>query len=272
MTIIQAIILGIVQGLTEFIPVSSSAHLVLVPYLLDWSIDPDINFIFDVLVQVGTLVSVIIYFRKELGVIITAFFTGILNKHPFKDPQAQLGWYLILATIPAALVGIALIDQVEQAFNSPIATAIFLIFTALLLTGAELIGKRIRPLDKLNWIDAIWIGFFQAISIFPGISRSGATISGGLFRNLDRKSAASFSFLMSIPVMIAAGLVASLDLFQTPNLSQMLIPIIIGFITSAIVGYLAIRWLLAYLAHRSLYVFAIYCAVLGLLVIISVLV
>jgi undecaprenyl-diphosphatase len=272
MTIIQAIILGIVQGLTEFIPVSSSAHLVLVPYLLNWTIDPDIDFIFDVLVQVGTLVSVIIYFRKALVAITTSFITGIGNRQPFKDPQALLGWYLIMATIPASVIGLLLKDQVEEAFNNPVATAICLIVTAGLLTASEFIGKRNRSIHKINWIDALWTGFFQAAAIFPGISRSGATISGGMFRNLDRSSAAKFSFLMSVPVMIAAGLVASLDLFQTPDLTNMLAPIIIGFVTSAIVGYLAIRWLLTYLAHRSLFIFAIYCALLGLIIILSALI
>jgi undecaprenyl-diphosphatase len=263
MSLLQAIILGIIQGLTEFLPISSSAHLVLVPFLLGWVIPEDQNFAFDVLVQMGTILAVIIYFRKDLWAIIQAFVQAVFKGRPFGNPQANLGWYIILATIPAGLAGLLLKSKVEAAFNSPVVTALFLFVTAFLLFLSEWIGKRTRSLEKITWKDALWIGCAQAISIFPGISRSGSTIAGGLSRNFERQSAARFSFLMSIPIMLAAGLVAMLDLLKIPNLSSFLPIIAAGFLAAAVVGYLSIHWLLSYLAHHSLRSFAFYCCAIA---------
>ncbi|MCU0485282.1 MAG: undecaprenyl-diphosphatase UppP [Anaerolineales bacterium] len=268
MTILQSLILGIVQGLTEFLPISSSAHLVLVPYLLQWNIPAEEAFIFNVLVQDGTLVAVMLYFWKDLWAIVRGFVQGLLKRQPFAEADSRMGWYLILATIPAGILGLSIKDTVEEAFASPTATAVFLWITAGLLLAAERISKRSRTLEHIHWKDALWMGAAQALAIFPGISRSGATITGGMLRDLDRPSAARFSFLMSIPVMLAAGLVALLDLFDLPNLSEMLLPVTIGFITAAVTGYLSIRWLLAYLTHKSLRGFAVYCAGVGLIVLI----
>ncbi|HMN13120.1 MAG TPA: undecaprenyl-diphosphatase UppP [Bellilinea sp.] len=259
MTIFQAIVLGIVQGLTEFLPVSSSAHLVLVPYLLKWNIPADFNFAFDVLVQLGTLVAVITYFWKDLLQITKAMISGIKTRELFANPDARLGWLVLLATIPAGFAGLLLKNQVEAAFASPLMTAGFLMVTALLLLGAEFLGKRTRDLGDLNWKDALWIGFFQALSIFPGISRSGSTMAGGMTRNLERPASARFSFLMSIPIMLAAGLVSILDLKDIPNTESLLLPLIVGFIVAAIVGYFAIKWLISYISKHSFKGFAIYC-------------
>jgi undecaprenyl-diphosphatase len=253
MSLLQAIILGIIQGLTEFLPVSSSAHLVIVPFLLGWQIPADQSFPFDVLVQMGTIVAVIVYFRKDLWGIVVAFVRGLLERRPFADPQARLGWLLIVATIPAGLAALTIKDQVEAAFNSPAATGAFLLVTAVLLAAAERIGHRSRPFSSIGWLDAIWIGLAQAVALFPGISRSGSTIAGGMARQLDRPAAARFSFLMSVPVMLAAGL------------SSFLPSMAIGFVTAGVVGYLSIRWLLSFLVRHSLDVFAIYCAAFGLL-------
>jgi undecaprenyl-diphosphatase len=262
MTLIQSILLGIIQGLTEFLPISSSAHLVLTPYLLGWNIPAQEAFIFNVLVQLGTLLAVILYFWKDLVCIIQAFIVAILNRHPFADPNARLGWYLILATVPAGLAGVAIKKQVEAAFSNPVATALLLLVTAAFLVIAERIGKRTRSVDQLNWKDALWIGIAQAVAIFPGVSRSGATIAAGMTRNLDRVSSGRFSFLMAVPVMLAAGLLEAIDLVKVPNLSSFLPIILAGFVTSALVGYLSIRWLLRYLTHRPLYIFAGYCVLL----------
>jgi len=266
--IIQSILLGIVQGLTEFIPVSSSAHLVIVPYLLNWKIPADQAFVFDVLVQVATLVAVFIYFWRDIVEIVKAVVQGLIHKAPFAAPAARLGWLLLLATVPAGLMGLLLKSAVESAFSSPRATALFLFVTAGLLVVAERVGKRNRDLESLNWKDALWVGIFQAVSIFPGVSRSGATITGGMTRDFQRPAAARFAFLMSIPVMLAAGLLASLDLVKTPNLGASMLVFIPGFIVAAVVGYLAIRWLLRYLVDHTLYDFAIYCAALGLVTLI----
>jgi undecaprenyl-diphosphatase len=266
MTIIQSIILGIVQGLTEFLPISSSAHLVLVPYLFNWSIPESQVFPFDVLVQLGTLAAVIIYFWNDLWSILRAFVKGIASRQPFASPESRMGYYLILATIPAGISGLLLKSRVEAAFNSPTTTALFLFVTAAFLLIAEWVGKRQRNLTQLNWVDALWIGLFQAVSIFPGISRSGSTMTGGMTRQLDRPSAARFSFLMSVPVMLGAGAVSVKDLLQVPNLSSFLPVMAIGFVTSGVVGFFSIRWLLGFIQKRSLISFAIYCAAVAALV------
>jgi undecaprenyl-diphosphatase len=268
MTILQAVILGIVQGLTEFLPISSSAHLVLVPALLGWTIPADFNFIFDVLVQVGTLAAVIIFFWKDILEILSAVVRGLLSRTPFKEPQARLGWFVILATIPAGIFGLLVKPLVESAFSSPTATALMLIVTAVILFVCERIGKPERSLDKINWQDALWIGLAQAIAIFPGISRSGSTIGAGLLRNLKRESAARFSFLMSIPIMLATGVLEVKDFIGQSNLSAYLPALIAGILAAAIVGYLAIRWLLGYLNKHSLYVFSIYCLIAAAIVLV----
>jgi undecaprenyl-diphosphatase len=266
MTILQSILLGIIQGLTEFLPISSSGHLVIVPYLLKWDIPVQDAFVFDVLVQVATLIAVFAYFWNDILVIIKSWFLGLVRKQPFTDPNARLGWHILLATIPAGVIGLALKDSVESAFASPTATAIFLLVTAGLLLIAERIGRRSRDLGQLNWRDSLWIGFAQALALFPGISRSGASIAGGMTRDLKRPAAARFSFIMSIPIMLAAGLLAAFDLVSMPNLGEILPVYLPGFLAAAVVGYLSIRWLLNFLTRRPLYVFSIYCALLGLIV------
>ncbi len=266
MTYLQAIVLGIVQGLTEFIPVSSSGHLVLVPHLLGWQFSHAQAFVFDVLVQWGTLFAVFIYFRTDLVTIGLAFARGLVRGRPFADADSRMGWYLILATLPAVVVGLAAKDLIESAFASPRATGIFLLGTALLLVIAEKVGHRNRSMDQVNWVDALWIGCSQVLALLPGISRSGATIAGGMTRHLDRSSAARFSFLMSVPVMVGAGVLAFRDLAELPAADSFLLPLLAGFMAALVSGYIAIRWLLAYLSNHSLYGFAVYCALLGGLV------
>jgi len=273
MTILQAIILGIVQGLTEFLPVSSSAHLVLLPYLAGWNLDQGFAFVFDVLVQLGTLAAVIFYFRKDLLEIIKAWLQGIKQRQLFANENSRMGWYLILATIPAGLAGLLLKDKVEAAFSNPVITAVFLFFTSILLVGAEMYHRQVeragtgKSLGKMTVADAVVVGIFQALSIFPGISRSGATISGGIFRKMDRRGAARFAFLMSIPIMLAAGVLGVKDLLDVPNVGQMAGLVLIGFALAAVVGYLVIRWFIGYLRGKSLLPFAAYCAVLALVVV-----
>lgn len=265
MTIFQSILLGIVQGLTEFLPVSSSGHLVIVPYLLGWDIPADIEFVFDVLVQVATLVAVIAYFWKDLIQIVKAVIEGLLKRDLMKDPQSRLGVYIVIASLPAGIIGLLIKDLVEAAFDSPMFTALSLLITSVLLVIAERVGTRSRELPGMNAKDSLIVGFFQVLSILPGISRSGSTITGGMVRNFKREPAARFSFLMSVPVMLAAGLLAALDLLEIPNLKDTILVFLPGFIASAAVGYIAIRWLLKYLTNHSLYIFSIYCAVVGIL-------
>lgn len=267
MSFIQAIVLGIVQGLTEFLPVSSSAHLVLVPYLLNWQIEANDAFIFDVLVQLGTLLAVIYYFRNDVANILKSMMAGVRTRTPLAEADSRLGWLIVLATIPAGLAGLLLKSKVEAAFSSPVLTAVMLFVTAILLTLSEVFSRKTREITELAAKDAVVIGLFQALSIFPGISRSGATISGGLQRGLNRQSAARFSFLMSIPIMLAAGLLAFIDMVKLPGLLGFLPVMVVGFLAAAVIGYLSIRWLLSYLKQRSLFPFAIYCAVLSIIVI-----
>lgn len=266
MSILQSLLLGLVQGLTEFLPISSSAHLVLLPFLFGWAIPDEQIFPFDVLVQLGTLAAVVLYFWKDLWEILNAWVRGLLGRKPFADPQARMGWYLILATIPAVVLALLLKKQVDAAFHSPQITAAFLFVTAALLLAAEKLGKRIRALESLTWVDALWIGAFQAVSLFPGISRSGSTIAGGMTRHLERRAAARFSFLMAVPVMVGAGVASIPDLLDVPNLSEFLPVLLVGTLTAAVVGFFSIRWLLSFISKHSFKVFAIYCAVLGTLV------
>jgi undecaprenyl-diphosphatase len=177
-----------------------------------------------------------------------------------------MGWYLILATIPAVIVGLLCKDLIEAAFSNAKVTGFFLLLTAVLLLVAELAGKRNRSTKELTWIDALWIGCSQVFALLPGVSRSGSTIAGGMTRNFDRSSAARFSFLMSVPVMLGAGILAFKDLFALQSMDNFILPLCVGFLAALISGYLAIRWLIAYLGNHSLYIFAVYCSLAGALI------
>ncbi|MCJ7626232.1 MAG: undecaprenyl-diphosphate phosphatase, partial [Anaerolineaceae bacterium] len=193
---------------------------------------------------------------------------GIFAGDLFNEPKSRLGWNILLASVPAGLAGLFLYDLVEKIFHSPISTSIILFCTAAILVCADHFGKGDRTIEEVSWIDAIWIGFSQALAIFPGISRSGATISMGMMRKLGRKASARFSFLMSIPIMLAAGFLSIIKLFSMPDVSGFLPILFLGFIISAIVGYLAIHWLLHFLSRHSLRTFAFYCVGLGMITII----
>lgn len=271
MSLLQAIILGIIQGLTEYLPVSSSAHLVFVPYLLGWQLDPEVSFVFNVLVQLGTLLAVIVYFWRDLREVLSAWVVGIRSRAPLATPRSRLGWYLILATIPAGIAGLLLKDAVEAAFQSHIFTALFLLVTAALLLTSERFAAQKRNLEDMTARDALVMGLMQALAIFPGISRSGSTIAGGMFSGMERRPAARFSFLMSIPIMVAAGAAAAADLFAFPNFSAVLPLVAAGFIVAAVVGYLSIHWLLGYLQRNSLSSFAWYCFIAAAIVLVTAL-
>jgi undecaprenyl-diphosphatase len=263
MTILQSVVLGIVQGATEFLPISSSGHLVLVPWFFGWHIKPSIGFVFDVLVQWGTLLAVVAYFWRDLVGLTRAALTGLIERRPFGSPDARLAWLLLLASAPAAVLGVLIKDNIEAAFSNPPIVSVFLLATAGLLAISERVGDRLRSMRSIGWIDALVIGVAQSLALLPGISRSGSTIAGGLVRNLRRAEAARFSFLMSVPIMIGAGLIALLDLAKAPNPGGQLPALAVGFVTAAIVGYLSIRWLLRYLKERPLTPFIVYCAIVG---------
>lgn len=271
MNIFHAFLLGIVQGLTEFIPVSSTAHLLISQYLLGLP-SSDAMFAFLVLVQLGTIVSLIVFFWKDLLAVVMDTLKNLGGVRNFNAlPQnAKLGWYIVIATLPALLAGVLFKDFVEALFKTPlIEAAIRLFAAAILLALAEYFGKRTRKLESMTWLDALIVGAMQVIAVFPGASRSGTTIAGGMLRGFDRPSAARFAFLMSVPVMLAAGAYESLGLLKLPNLGQFLPFLAVGFITAALVGWFAIKWLLDYLNKHSLYVFAVYCAVIGAVILIT---
>ena len=262
MTILHAFLLGVIQGLTEFIPVSSTAHLLVAEHYL--GLDPNSKplFSFSVLVQLGTLVSVFSFYWKDLLGLVRAFLAK-----PFSSQENRLAWNIVIATVPALIFGFVLKDAVETLFRDPLlGAAIRLITAAVLLSLAEWLTKKNRKLDSMTWLDALFIGILQVLAIFPGASRSGTTISGGMFRGFDRPSAARFAFLVSVPVMLAAGGYETLDVIRMPNLGEFLPLLAVGFMTAAIVGWFAIKWLIDYLSKRSLYVFSIYCAVVGTIV------
>ncbi len=268
MNLLQALLLGVIQGLTEFIPVSSSAHLVLVPWALSW---PAPSLAFDTMVHWGTLTAVLIYFRQDWlrlgrGLVrsVRPSRAGQGEASPrLADPDSRLAWMIIIATIPAAAAGYLFNDFFESLFNKPAAVGVFLLMTALILALGELFYRGARDLVRMRWSDAIIVGLAQAAAIAPGLSRSGLTIVAGTARGLTRDEAARFSFLISAPVIFGAGLLQLVDLVQTRHWVDALLPLAVGFFSAAIIGYLCMRFLLAYLRHGRLYPFAIYCAVVG---------
>ncbi len=267
--IIQAIILGIAQGLTEFIPVSSSAHLALIPWFMGWG--PS-GLLFDTMLHWGTLLAVTLVFWRDFLALIGAWFNSI-RRRSLADPNARLAWFIIVGSIPAVVLGFLFDDFVESLFTEAQMVGLFLLITAIILAVAELVAGRLqhpRMLDQMNWLDSILIGLAQAFALLPGISRSGSTIAMGLGRGIRRDLAARFSFLLGTPVIFGAGLLQLVDVLTSDAsaLTNQWIPIVAGFIAAAIAGTVAINFLLRYLRNHSLYIFSAYCTVLGLVTIV----
>jgi undecaprenyl-diphosphatase len=260
----QALILGIVQGLTEYLPISSSAHLVLVPHIFGWNFEPSEAFVFDTLVQLGTLLGVLYYFFTPIQQVIFSVVHGLALKKPFHNEDARLGWLVVLASIPAAFFGFTFKEDLAHYFSSPRASSYCLIITGLFLCGAERINTLLTkstPTKK----DALLIGFAQSLALFPGISRSGSTIAAAMACGLNRSNAARFSFLMSIPVMIGASFIAFYDLLHNEQLiKHLVVPLALGFMSAALTGYMVIRWFMNYIGRRRLDIFALYCLIVGL--------
>jgi undecaprenyl-diphosphatase len=263
MTFFQSFLLGIIQGLTEFIPVSSTAHLLIGQWLLGLPSNGRM-FSFHVIIQLGTVVALLLFFWKDIGGIVRAFFLGIWHKQPFGTHDALLGWLLIVATVPALVIGFLLKDVMNLLFRNPILLAgVRLLMSAILLAMVEYFGRHERKLESVSWTDALAVGMFQIISIFPGASRSGSTIAGAIVRGFDRPSAARLALLMSAPILFAAGVYETLHVIQSDGANEFLPYLAVGFFTAGAVGWLSIKWLLGFLQKHSLYVFAVYCAVVG---------
>lgn len=257
MDIFQAVALALLQGLTEFLPISSSAHLILLPVVTGWE---DQGLAFDVAVHVGTLTAVVAYYRKDLIQILGAWLGSLFGKG--LNDEAKLAWYVGFGTIPVGLVGIALPDGVKEALRSPLVIAGATIVFAVLLWIAEKRAKEQR--SRITLVDAIMVGLFQAIALIPGTSRSGITITAGLLTGLRREQAARFSFLLSIPVIALAGMLHALDFYKSPEPVHWEL-LTIGAGLSALVAYLTIGWFLRLLEKTGMMPFVYYRLILGVI-------
>lgn len=261
--IFQAALIGLVQGLTEFIPVSSSAHLELTPWILGWEQDGLIGSLsFNVFLHLGTLLALLVHVGRDWVRLLGAMWRSIVERRIGDDRDRRLGWVLVLATIPAALIGFALEDAIEAAFHgdadlSRLAIAGFLVVGAVILFAADRLGTRQRDLDHVGPGRALAIGLSQAAALLPGISRSGATISAGLAFGLTRETAARFSFLLATPITLGAGIYGSRHLVTATHTSTEWVAIGVGFVAAAVSGAFAIGFLLRWLRTRSV---AIFCA------------
>ncbi|MBF0347088.1 MAG: undecaprenyl-diphosphate phosphatase [Magnetococcales bacterium] len=259
---LHALILGIVQGITEFLPISSSGHLILLPRFLGW---PDQGLSFDVAVNTGSLVALVAYFRKDVARLLIAFVKTLRpGGWNLDSGDGRLAWWLGIGTIPIGLAGLAFKDLVGTVARNPLIIATTAIFFGLLLCVADQKGQRLRTLKDTGFKEALVIGCAQALALIPGTSRSGVTMTAGLFLNLDRESSARFSFLLAIPVSVLAGMLEIIEwIRQTPAPEEWL-PLAVGFISSGITAFMVIHWLLLWIRSRSLTIFVIYRLLLGI--------
>jgi undecaprenyl-diphosphatase len=260
---IEAIVLGLVQGLTEFLPISSSGHLRIVPAFLGWE-DPGAAF--TAVIQLGTMAAVLVYFRHDLWRIAKAFLRELRVPFRQRSHEANLGWFIVLGTIPISIFGVIFSDQIESGARDLYLIGSALILFSFVMLASERFGTRQRQLAELNGRDGAFIGVAQALALIPGVSRSGATISAGLFRGFDRAAAARYSFLLSVPAVVLSGLYELRDIGhgETASAAATLIATVAAFVS----GYAAIAWLLRYLASHTLDIFVAYRIPLGILVLV----
>lgn len=261
MSIFEAIVLGIVQGLTEFLPISSSGHLRIVPALAGWD-DPGASF--TAVTQLGTMAAVVLYFWGDLWRIAGAWLASLTDRSRRRDPDARMGWYLVAATIPIGIFGYLFQDQIESGARDLRLIAGALIVMGLVLLAAEQVGQRTMQMDDLDTRSGVAIGLAQSLALIPGVSRSGATISAGLFLGFDRAAAARFSFLLSVPAVVFSGLYSLRDIGEGDGAGFW--PTAVATVFAFVVGYAAIAWLLRFLTSHSTLVFVVYRVALGLLV------
>ena len=266
----QAIVMGIVQGLTEFLPVSSSGHLIIVPALLGWK-DPFIDsLVFSVMLHLGTLLALLVYFRAEWLRLIPAWLASLRDRSLGEDPERRLAWLLLASTIPAVIAGVLLNDLAESTFRSPNLVALTLVIGGVILWLAERLSTRSRSMGDLTFGEAIGIGVAQALALVPGISRSGISISAGLYFGLDRQSAARFSFLMATPIIAGAGLFEARKIVTgEAGVDVSMGPLIAGMTAAFIAGMLAIAGLLRFLRSNPTTVFVLYRLVLAAVVVVA---
>ncbi len=256
----QSFVYGIVQGLTEFLPVSSSAHLRIVPALIGWD-DPGAAY--TAVIQLGTCLAILLFFWKELLNVTVGFFRGLVHREQRSGLEFRMGVYLILATIPVGVFGLIFSHPIETGARNLWLVASTLIVLALVLLAAERIGKRERDEEDLNLKDAVAVGVAQAVALIPGASRSGTTITAGLFRGLDRPTAARFSFLLSVPAVVLSGLFELRDIGGGSGASAG--STVVGIVVAFVVGLASIAWLMRWISRHGTYVFIVYRVALGLL-------
>ncbi len=271
-TLLQALAMGIVQGLTEFLPVSSSGHLILVPYLFGWK-DPFIDsLVFSVMLHMGTLVALLVYFWRDWVELIPAGIAMLVDRSTRGDPRRQLALLLLVATIPGAIVGALLNDFIEKNVREAGLVALMLVVGGAILWLAERWGSQRRQMEDLGVGGAFGIGLAQAIALIPGISRSGISISGGLFAGLDRESAARFSFLMAAPIIAGAGIFEIRKVVAgEESVTVDTAVLAVGLVTAFVAGMLAIHGLLRYLRSNPTYLFVAYRVVLAAVVMVVLL-
>jgi undecaprenyl-diphosphatase len=278
MPLYQAIVLAIVQGLTEFLPISSTAHLWLVPWLLGWK-DPGLTF--DVALHAGTLVAVLAYFWRywvEMarmavglgagGAALPDAGTARHSAHTDLRQNPRLLWYLVIATIPAALAGWRFEHAAEEQLRSPIIIGTALLVIGLFMWAGDLLGKRERDLGHVGFLDSFLVGMAQALAVIPGVSRSGVTMTAGLFRRMKRETAARFSFLLSTPIIAGAALKKGLEIRHAGLSHDMRLPFLCGALVSALVGYLVIAVLIRFLERRTFKLFVVYRIAVGVIVLV----
>ncbi len=271
MELLAAAILGIVQGLTEFLPISSTAHLILVPWFLGWRHE---GLAFDVALHVGTAVAVLTFFFHDWIRLAREMLLGIRERNPLGNPDRRLGWFLIVGTLPAMVAGLAFEGSIEKHLRSPLIIVFSLPALGALLLFAEKRGSHSRSMEDFTWTDSLSIGFSQAIALIPGVSRSGVTMTTAMLRNTTRTSAARFSFLLSTPVILGAGILEAMrlvDAVRNPVAGAEALRwnvLAVGFVCAAISGFLCIRYFLRYLQTRSFVPFVIYRFLLAALVLI----
>jgi undecaprenyl-diphosphatase len=266
MNALQAIVLGLVQGLTEFLPISSSGHLRIVPAFFGWD-DPGAAF--TAVIQLGTMAAVLLYFRADLIRIALAWLRSVRDRSARRELDARIGWYIVLGTIPIGIFGVLFKDQIETGARDLYLIGTTLIVLGLVLLVADKVGTHDRSIEQIRTKDGFVVGMAQALALIPGVSRSGATITAGLFMGFDRTAAARFSFLLSIPAVVLSGLlelgsILSGEEGETTSVFGLAVATLLAFVT----GYLSIAFLLRYLANHSTGIFVAYRVVLGVLVLV----
>lgn len=268
MSLLQILVLALVQGITEFLPISSSAHLILVPHLFGWQ---DQGLHFDVAVNTGTLLAVMLYFRRELLGVTRAGLASLTESPRRWGPEARLGWAVLLATIPVGVCGLLFYDAIATSLRSPVVIAVDSILFGLLLWWADRAGSRRRGIGELRWRDGVVVGLAQALALLPGTSRSGVTMTAGLASGLDRPGAAHFSMLLAVPVSLLAAAKDLWELVQAPPATSEILSLLLAGAVAAVSAYAVIGWLLRWLHSQSFTVFVVYRVLLGLVILALVL-